>query len=137
MTYVLEKMTLEDKNKIFTDLELDPKKKRLVIAYKLFEFFDRVNWAVDRKSNSYIILAPISLEHPLDHKFYFFYKKNWYALWVKAMFENEVNFEDSEPNRKECRQEFRNQLKQALLAIGRYSEGSPDLFNSIYAEFKK
>lgn len=75
MAYVLEKMTLEDKNKIFTDLELDPKKKQLVIAYKLFEFFDRVNWAVDRKSNSYIILAPISLEHPLDHKFYFFIRK--------------------------------------------------------------
>ena len=53
------------------------------------------------------------------------------------MFENEVNFQDSEPNRKECRQEFRNQLKQALLAIGRYSEGSPDLFNSIHAKFNK
>jgi hypothetical protein len=136
MTYVLETTTPEDQKKILDDLDSDQSKKRSVIADRLFASGGRINWAIDKKRNSYIFIAPPSREQPLDPRFYFLHKGNWYELWVKAMFENEVHFDDPEPNEKEERQEFRENLKAALFAIGRYSEGSLDLLHSIFAEFK-
>jgi len=135
MTYVLEKITAADREKIMADLESDQEKKLRVIGDKTLTSLGDLNWAVDRESNSYIFLAPTIREQAINPRFFFFYKDTWYELYVKAMFENLVHFESPEPVQGE-RSEFRLQLKAALFAIGRYSKGSFDLLNSIIAEFK-
>ena len=136
MTYVLEKITPEDQEKILSDLESEQLKKLRVIGDRIFIRAGDQNWAIDQKANSYIFIAPTTMEQAINPRFYFFYKSVWYELWVNDLFGNLVHFDSPEPVEIQEREEFRKNLKDALFVFGRYSTGSSDFANSIIAEFK-
>lgn len=136
MKYALEEIQPDDLEKILKDLSADPEKKKKVIVERILTKA-AVKWAVNRSKTSYIFLAPTSREEAINPRFYFFYDNVWYEFYVVALFGNLVHFVDSEPRENELRMAFREDVRSALISLGRYGNGSEDILNSVLAEFKE
>lgn len=91
-------------------------------------------WAVNVDNGNYIIVKP-SIVRPETIKtdYYFYFNDTFYELNVKGVFDNYVDFEGDYPNNSA----FKEELKEALFALGRYGKGSDDELSRIDAVFSK
>jgi hypothetical protein len=82
MPDVLEKISADDIQKIFRDLNYDNSKKRwLEIRGGHFNNEPELTWAIDRVTNSYLFMAP-SVAMSMEYTYYFFYQGFMYRLII-------------------------------------------------------
>ena len=101
MTYVLEKISLEDHRKIFSDLSDDSRNiNRLLGRGGHFENYPELTWAIDRINNNYLFLAPrVDVGSP--HRDYNFYcGGHLYRLLLEAWPSSKIVFKDSAVDEK-------------------------------------
>jgi hypothetical protein len=94
MPYVLEKISADDIQKIFRDLNYDNSKKRwLEIRGGHFNSERDLKWAIDRISNSYLFKAPNVIMSG-EYTYYFFYQAFMYRLVIDQPIGPVIYFED-------------------------------------------
>jgi hypothetical protein len=122
MTYVLEKITLEDQEKIIKDAACDAR-KRLALNFDKQRKIFREFWAIDRERDYYLLRAPLE-ERPESSTrgFYMFFDGVIYDVYLENMFDNKTSFK---PNVKPSPQ-LLAEITAAFTVLGRFSCGPLD-----------
>jgi hypothetical protein len=137
MAYILEKITLEDREKIIKDAACDEVKQHNLSYAKNHNDFPET-WTINRECNYYLFLAPI-ITRPEIMKcpLYFYFKKNLYEIYFESAFGNKIGFLDVPA--PELLKEFQKELVVAFAVFGRGGHGALNEFGnpefSIVPEF--
>lgn len=140
MTYVLEKIAPEDRERIIEDAGCDPAKKRdLVHASRYPRDFPKT-WAVDRERSAYLYFAPVLVRpESMGTSLYFFFEGILYEIRVETPFGNEVSI--VAPPQGPQSHKVQEELVSAFAVFGRYSTGPLNEFGhpefAFVPEFKK
>jgi hypothetical protein len=123
MTYVLEKTTLTDMEKIVTDAKCDPERLRTLERWPLLRADPGATWAIDRSRDIYIHWIPGKSES--DGKYlHFFYKKNLYQIELEgSLGGNLVKFTHEPYLPIALLHELQHEIRNALAVYGRFGGG--------------
>lgn len=117
MTYVVEKITPEDQEKILRDAACDPEKfKRLTIGFR--DSDPKVtHWIIERKRDYYMLTKPCSVRREAgDLRRYFFFKGGMYEISQLQFFGPEIAIIDLPPESQ--LEEFKQEVTAAYMATG-------------------
>lgn len=93
MTYVLEKITPADIEKIFADAD-ETKRSHLRMRGGHFSDGFDTHWAIDRKNKSYLLRAPtVEARSPFAY-FYFHFNEFTYGLRIQTFSNDPVQLDD-------------------------------------------
>ncbi|MFS2036839.1 hypothetical protein ACEN8I_22645 [Polaromonas sp. CT11-55] len=96
MAYILEKISPEDRKKIFADVDED-KQKRLQMRGGHFNNEPDLPWAIDRDRNFYLLRAPTFEARSPYRYFFMHYEGKTYGFRVLDLTDPRVLFEDLVP----------------------------------------
>lgn len=125
MTYALEKITPEDKEKILQDASLDAAKKA-DLMYMNGQHLDNpsMTWAVDRSRNCYMFYAPtIVRQETMRQSYYIFFTNTWYEFYTENNFFNDVGIVGAATLSEPSLTELQNEITAAFAVYGRYGQG--------------
>mgnify|MGYP000131100492 CR=1 FL=1 len=98
MAYQLEKISPEDQEEIFKDLDCDERKKsHLVARGGHFNNQPGLRWAIDKGNDSYFFIAPKLDVGCAKNEYFFYFKGIFYRVSVFFAFNREVCFDDIAP----------------------------------------
>ncbi len=135
MGYVLEKISLQDQKKIFSDISHDERNVRnLQRRGGHFANKPNLNWAINREDNSYLFLAPKVDIKSRRHDYYFFFKGFTYQVRLQSRISEqvEVNRYPSDVDKTILESE----LIRAFEVYGFWGRG-PDLENGLTVTLKE
>ena len=120
MAYILEKITLENREKIIKDADCDELKQADLIYANKHHGFPEF-WAIDRDRNYYLCIAP-PRERPESsvRGFYMFFDGVIYDVYLENLVENKAFFKpDVKPS-----QELLAEITAAFAVYGRFGWGA-------------
>jgi len=98
MSYQLEKILLEDQNKILKDLGNDTRKKNQLLARGgYFNNQPGLKWSIDKGNNNYLFIAPkLDIRSP-QRDYFFYFKEVFYRIHVASRVTCILSFDDPVP----------------------------------------
>lgn len=132
MTYVLEKITPADIEKIFADAD---EIKRSHLRMRGGHFVDGIDsvWAIDRERNMYLLCAPTFEARSPYAYFYFFFNSVTYGFRINKSKQEAIELDDIPPNGVFSK--FKKEVLEAF-AVHRFC-GLPDQEAPFLPTFKE
>jgi hypothetical protein len=141
MTYLLEKISLQDQGKIISDASNDPPKQReLTYARDHRDFAE--TWAFDRERNFYLFMAPTTTRpESIDRPYLMFFQGAFYRINTEGAAGHLVYFDEDPPPPESLVAELQEEVRAAFAIYGRYGSGPLNKRGvpvyAIVAEFKE
>jgi len=120
LMYQLEAVGPEQEKKILNDLEIDlPKKQRMLARGGYIASKTGIFWAVNHEMDSYLFMAPKLNFKEARYHYYFFFRKKFHELSLKAPFGPSVQCDPSLSAMSDDEQEdFKKHVVDAFAAHG-------------------
>lgn len=125
MTYVLCKLSKEDKEKLLGDLRNDPRKQKLLTNRRYLDDDNELTWAIDRGRDMYLMSAPSPLPEPRINGYYFFHHDDKViTIKICGLLGQVISFEDKiEMPSDVLMDDLKSEIKSAFAVYGRCGEG--------------
>ena len=123
MTYVLEKITPEDQEKIIKDAVCDPKKQeRLTYAMAHQEFTQ--SWVIDRERNCYLLRMPSTMrEEDWDTPYFIFVDGCMYRINREGQAGHRVYFDEAVLPTASSLTKLQDEIRAAFAVYGCWGDG--------------
>lgn len=135
MSYVLEKMSSADREKVLSDAGRDPAKKAW-LEINGFVGRGELFWVVDRCNNYYLFPYPSDREGSCGASFYVYLDGLTQEVYVDGLLGNLVEFKGGQLLAQD-RARLSAFLKDAMPILGRYGVGVESELDKINPEFKE
>lgn len=123
MTYILEKISTEDQDKIIKDFSNDPElRKSFELVKKLNQF--PTSWAIDRQHNCYLLAEPRLVRPESDEwPYVFFGRSQVFRIASENTRSNKFYFKSESKLSSEERTLVKKEIGLAFSVYGRWGAG--------------
>jgi hypothetical protein len=123
MTYVLEKISVSDQEKIILDAAQNHSAEGHLTYAKRVNLFTK-SWAIDKQRNSYLFAMPRTMrEHSDNRNYYFYFEGVLHRFYLEAWFGNTARLEYPVTNSPVLLLKLQTELTNAFAVYGEHGNG--------------